>query len=164
MIATFNMRASICAALALGACLVLGACDTRGSAGSVTPGGTLGNDSELRPEGEFEGESIDELALRLDRLATQMRATVTAGTQSPDKCEELCELSQAICEIKGKMCEIADERVSDDDYQNLCRKAKQRCQEASQSCVRCVEHHQQGTPGLEPEPGCGGEPTTSESR
>ncbi|MCA9685034.1 MAG: hypothetical protein KC457_22820, partial [Myxococcales bacterium] len=138
-------------------------CDGRAGTTTVTPGGG-GSDSQLKPEGDFEGESIDELALRLDRLATQMRATVTAGTQSPDKCEELCELSQAICEIKGKMCEIADERVSDDDYQNLCRKAKQRCQEASQSCVRCVEHHQQGTPGLEPEPGCGGEPTTSESR
>ena len=158
MIATFNMRASICAALALGACLVLGACDTRGSAGSVTPGGTLGNDSELRPEGEFEGESIDELRLRLDHLVEDQKRQVQAAANDAGECEDLCELSRAICEVKTKMCEIADERVGDAEYQNLCRRAKLRCQEASESCVRCVRHHQRSGESETPEPAiCGDE-------
>lgn len=113
------------------------ACDQGSSGSTVVPGGQ-GGDSELRPEGEFEGESIDELALRLDRL-TEQREQLVADNPDPSQCEGLCELSRAICEVKDKMCEIADERVADDEYQNLCRVAKQRCEQASDSCVRCVQ-------------------------
>lgn len=125
-------------------CLVVGvltgalACDQGSSSGTVVPGGQ-GSDSELAPEGEFEGESIDELKLRLDHLAEQ-REQLVADIQDPSQCEELCELSRAICEVKDKMCEIADERVADDEYQNLCRVAKQRCDQASDSCVSCVQN------------------------
>ena len=145
-------RARTWIGLGLGACLclALGACDTRGSAGSVTPGGSLGNDSELRPEGEFEGESIDELRLRLDHLVEDQKRQVQAAAKDASECEELCELSKAICEVKTKMCEIADERIGDDEYQNLCRRAKLRCQEASESCVRCVRHHQRSDEATEP--------------
>jgi hypothetical protein len=114
------------------------ACDQGSSTGTVVPGGQ-GSDSELQPEGGFEGESIDELALRLDRL-TEQREQLVSDSQDPSKCEGLCELSRAICEVKDKMCEIADERVADDEYQNLCRVAKQRCEQASGSCVRCVQN------------------------
>jgi hypothetical protein len=125
-------------------CLVVGvlagalACDQGSSGSTVVPGGQ-GNDSELQPEGEFEGESIDELALRLNRL-TEQREQLVADSQDAGQCEDLCELSRAICEVKDKMCEIADERVADDEYQNLCRVAKQRCEQASDSCVRCVQN------------------------
>lgn len=134
-------------------------CDERGGGGTVVPG-ERGSDSELEPEGEFEGESMDELEIRLDRLVEGQGQLVAAGNQDPDKCEELCELSQAICEVKTKMCEIADGRVADDEYQNLCRKAKQRCAKASQSCTRCVEHHQRaGSSSGSAEPAdCRGEP------
>lgn len=115
---------------------VLG-CDQGSSGSTVVPSGQ-GGDSELTPEGEFEGESIDELTLRLDRL-TERREQLVAGNPDPSQCEDLCELSRAICEVKDKMCEIADERVADDEYQNLCRVAKQRCEQASDSCVRCVQ-------------------------
>jgi hypothetical protein len=124
-------------------CLVAGAlagtlaCDQGSGGSTVVPSGQ-GGDSELAPEGEFEGESIDELVLRLNNLSEQ-REQLVAGSQEPTQCEELCELSRAICEVKDKMCEIADERVADDEYQNLCRTAKQRCEQASSSCVRCVQ-------------------------
>jgi hypothetical protein len=113
------------------------ACDQGSGGGTVVPGG-LGSDSQLEPEGEFEGESIDELLLRLNNL-TEKREQLVDNSQDPTQCEELCELSRAICEVKDKMCEIADERVADDEYQNLCRDAKQRCEQASSSCVRCVQ-------------------------
>jgi hypothetical protein len=114
------------------------ACDAGSSGNTVVPSGQ-GGDSELEPEGEFEGESIDELLLRLNKLSGQREQLVTSSSQDPQQCEELCELSRAICEVKDKMCEIADERVADDEYQNLCRVAKQRCEQASNSCVRCVQ-------------------------
>jgi hypothetical protein len=125
-------------------CLVVGvltsalACDQGSSGSTVVPGGQ-GGDSELQPVGEFEGESIDELELRLQRLTEHREQLVDKG-QDPSQCEDLCELSRAICEVKDKMCEIADERVADDEYQNLCRVAKQRCEQASDSCVRCVQN------------------------
>ena len=113
------------------------ACDQGSGGGTVVPGGQ-GSDSELQPEGEFEGESIDELHLRLNQLTEKREKLVSSG-QDPKQCEDLCDLSRAICEIKDKMCEIADDRVADDEYQNLCRVAKQRCEQASDSCVRCVQ-------------------------
>jgi hypothetical protein len=117
--------------------LVLG-CDERGGGGTVVPHGR-GNDSGLRPEGEPEGESMDELALRLDKLVGDQPRLLAVSDDEPNKCEALCELSRAICEIKTKMCSIAEERVTDDEYQDLCRTAKQRCSDASDSCTRCVE-------------------------
>jgi hypothetical protein len=144
------------------ACVIscLAACDQRSTGGStVTPTGH-GTDSQLEPEGGFEGESIDELRVRLDRLTERQQLEAGAGTSDPAKCEELCELSKSICEVKSKMCEIADEHVGDDEYQDLCRVAKQRCQRASESCVRCVQHHQRvnQSGGATPTPaGCEGE-------
>ncbi len=118
------------------------ACDPGASAGSVTPGTTRGVDSGLQSEGEFEGESAAELDARLQRLVADHELKVSAAQDDGRQCEELCEISRAICEVKTKMCEIADERVSDGEYQDLCRRAKLRCGEASDSCVRCVQHHQ----------------------
>lgn len=129
-------RRPLVALVALGLVCTI-ACDQSSGGATVVPGGH-GGDSELEPEGEFEGESIDELRLRLDHLSEKRERLVT-GSTDPQQCEDLCELSRAICEIKDKMCEIADERVADDEYQNLCRVAKQRCEQASGSCVRCVQ-------------------------
>jgi hypothetical protein len=146
-------------------CMLASACDQRSGGGTVTPSGRDA-DSELTPEGEFEGESIDELDIRLQHLVEQQNQQITVGNIDAAKCEDLCELSRAICEVKTKMCEIADERVADDDYQNLCRVAKQRCQRASDSCIRCVEHHQRAgqSSGATPEPAtCEGEPPEPES-
>jgi hypothetical protein len=140
-------------------------CDQRSGGGTVTPNSGHGSDSKLTPEGEFEGESIDELDIRLQHLVEQQEQQVTAANLDPGQCEELCELSRAICEVKTKMCEIADERVGDDEYQDLCRVAKQRCQRASESCVRCVEHHQRAgqSGGATPDPAsCEGEPPAPE--
>ena len=125
------------------ACLLgLAACESGSSAGSVTPGGAGGVDSGLHSEGEFEGESAAELDAKLQRLVADHELKLSAAEQDGKTCEELCEISRAICEVKTKMCEIADERVSDPEYQDLCRRAKQRCSEASDSCVRCVQHHE----------------------
>lgn len=148
------------------ACVSLG-CDQRASEGvSVTPVDHTG-DSGLKPEGEFEGESINELELRLNRLATTQDQLVTAGTKDAGKCEELCQLSRDICEIKTKMCDIADKHVADDSYQNLCRQAKQRCQRASESCHRCVQHHervkQSGDSATQPA-SCEGDPAPAKRR
>ncbi len=143
----------------------LAACDERSGSGgaTVTPGGH-GEDSELKPEGDFEGESIDELDLHIKRLSDDRDSLISAGNRDPGKCEELCELSRSICEVQTKMCEIADGRVADDDYQNLCRKAKQRCQNASSSCIRCVEHHEHSSGAAVPEPAsCGGDPEPTET-
>jgi hypothetical protein len=143
------------------ASLLLGSssCDTTAGGGTtITPGGR-GGDSRLQPEGGHEGESIGELDLRLDRLSTEQAELINASNEDPGKCEELCELAQAICEVKTKMCTIAEERVTDDEYQNLCRKAKQRCRDANDSCLRCVERHE-GTQAStsDADAGCGGEP------
>ena len=130
------------------------ACDERSSGGTVIPSDE-GVGTTIDPKGEFEGESIDELKIRLDRLVGEQERLVAASSSDAGKCEELCELSRAICEVKTKMCEIADERVADDEYQNLCRTAKQRCQRASDSCVRCVQTHERASEGT-----CEGEPAT----
>ena len=147
--------------IALWSCTALLACDdARGGGGTVVPN-NHGVGTSITPEGKFEGESIDELAARLDRLVSQQDQLIAASSGDAGKCEELCELSRAICEVKTKMCEIADERVADDEYQNLCRQAKQRCQRASNSCVRCVQTHErvfdsggtcEGEPASKPKP------------
>lgn len=129
--------------LSLAAALV--ACDQRGSEGVSVAPSAHGTDSQLEPEGEFEGESIDELAIRLHRLVDAQDSLVAAGTKDASKCEELCQLSRAICEVKTKMCEIADERVADDEYQDLCRQAKQRCQDSFESCSHCVQRHERAS-------------------
>jgi hypothetical protein len=128
------------------------ACDVRSGGGTVIPTDD-GVGTNIDPEGEFEGDSIDELKIRLDRLVGEQEQLISASSSDAAKCEELCELSRAICEVKTKMCEIADERVADDEYQNLCRQAKQRCQRASDSCVRCVQSHERSYEGT-----CEGEP------
>ncbi|MFV8749577.1 hypothetical protein ACNOYE_03375 [Nannocystaceae bacterium ST9] len=138
------------------ACLALAwalGCDERGGGGTVVPEGG-GGDSELRPEGDHEGETMAELEVRLDKLVARQTHMVAAGTDDPHQCEPLCELSRAICEIKTKMCSIAEERVTDPEYQNLCRKAKQRCSDASESCIQCV-----GRSGEAGEGTCEGEPS-----
>jgi hypothetical protein len=132
--------------------LSLGCDGERGSGGTVVPDGR-GTDSGLRPEGDPEGESMAELNLRLDNLVAERANLGSAVTSDPNKCEELCELSRAICEVKTKMCTIADSQAADEDYQDLCRKAKQRCSDASDSCVRCVERSE-GRNGAS----CEGEP------
>lgn len=111
------------------------ACDERGGGATVVPEGGRGG-SQVEPEGDPEGESMAELELRLDKLGDERSRKLGA---TPDDCEALCELSRSICEIKTKMCTIAEQRPTDEDYQNLCRKAKQRCSEASDTCVGCVE-------------------------
>lgn len=131
------------------------ACDERSSGGTVIPTDE-GVGTTIDPKGEFEGESIDELKIRLDRLVGQQEQLVAASSSDAGKCEELCELSRAICEVKTKMCDIADERVADDEYQNLCRQAKQRCQRASDSCIRCVQNHERSYQGT-----CEGEPANA---
>lgn len=135
--------------------LTLGCDGERGGGGSVVPHGG-GADSELRPNGDPEGESMAELDLRLDKLTAE-RASLTSAGNDPSKCEALCELSRAICEIKTKMCSIAEDQVTDEAYQDLCRKAKQRCSDASDSCVRCVERSE-GRSGAT----CEGEPAADE--
>lgn len=116
-------------------------CEPRGSGGTVIPTDE-GVGTQIDPKGEFEGESINELAIRLDRLVVKQEQLITASNSNAGKCEELCELARSICEVQTKMCELADERVADNEYQNLCRQAKQRCQKASNSCVRCVQTHE----------------------
>ncbi len=151
MSALHHLRRALVRSTLLIPMLLLGlACDDPTAGGTVTPGGR-GGDSELDPEGEQEGESMGELDLRLDRLTAQQTKLIQASHEDPGTCEDLCELSRAICEVKTKMCTIAEERVADDEYQDLCRKAKQRCREASDSCVRCVEQHE-GTRSGEDEP------------
>ena len=154
------IRYRLATLLLLCSCLAASACDQRGSAGTVVPSGH-GSDSELTSGGEFEGDSIDELALRLQRLVERHELKLTAANDDGGQCEELCEISRAICEVKTKMCELADERVTDGQYQDLCRRAKQRCTKASDSCVRCVQHHQQssGPEATVSDPAdCGGTP------
>jgi hypothetical protein len=142
----------------LGIILTAASCDARSSGGTVIPT-DHGSDSQLTPEGDFEGETMGELSSRLDRLLANQDQLMAASSKDAGKCEELCELSRAICEVKTKMCEIADTRVFDDEYQNLCRQAKQRCQRASESCVRCVAHHERVNQLHRPGPGsCEGEP------
>jgi hypothetical protein len=122
-------------------CLLALGCDERSGGGTVIPTDE-GVGTQIDPKGEFEGESINELALRLNRLVDMQEQLIAASSSDAGKCEELCELARSICEVKTKMCELADERVSDSEYQNLCRQAKQRCQRASNGCVRCVQTHE----------------------
>ena len=141
--------------------LALG-CDTRGSGGTVIPTDE-GVGTQIDPKGEFEGESIDELKIRLDRLVGDHEQLIGASSSDAGQCENLCEIAKSICEVKTKMCEIADERVADDEYQNLCRQAKQRCQRASDSCVRCVQTHERshGEGSCEGDPAAGKKPDPS---
>ena len=150
--------AAACLALAATVILTGTACDDRASdSSSVTPGGR-GGDSHIESDGPFEGETMAELNARLDRLTTQRAELTKVKASEPAQCEELCQISKTICEVKKKMCEIAESRVTDDEYQNLCRKAKMRCGEANQTCISCVEQHETKGAGLSTRPAsCGGE-------
>jgi hypothetical protein len=142
------------------------ACDEARSGGaSVVPQGD-GVGTAITPEGSFEGESINELKIRLDRLVGQQDRLTAASSTDAGKCEELCELSRAICEVKTKMCELADARVSDEEYQYLCREAKQRCQRASDSCIRCVKTHERayGSGFMGDSGSCAGDPAVPEPK
>jgi hypothetical protein len=149
----------------IAACLSMAtlACDEARSGGASVVPHSDGVGTSLTPEGSFEGESIDELKIRLDRLVGQQDRLTAASSTDAGKCEELCELSRAICEVKTKMCELADAHVSDGEYQDLCRQAKQRCQRASDSCIRCVQTHERAYgSGFPRDSGsCAGEPAVT---
>jgi hypothetical protein len=89
-------------------------------------------EERARPDaaGPHEGDSALELDARLKRLREDQ-------TQ-----QDVCSLATSICGVKEKLCNIADEHPGDADYQELCRKAKQECQQAQEACVGCVERHQ----------------------
>ena len=125
----------------VGLCLGLMACGpTAGTgAGTVSPGGA--SDGELQGEGRQEGESADELELRLRRLVSEQEGLVVPASSEPDTCEDLCSLATSICGIKEKLCNLADRHPNDPSYTNLCREAKQECGDSQDACIQCVEHH-----------------------
>jgi len=132
--------------LALGLALALlptSGCRRVAGPSTVTP--EVG-DERARPDaaGPHEGDSALELDARRKRLRDDQEQLVPVASEDPAKCEDVCSLATSIGGVKEKLCNIADEHPGDDDYQELCRKAKQECQQAQEACVGCVERHQQG--------------------
>jgi hypothetical protein len=108
-----------------------------------------------QPEGWNEGDSRDELEARLRRLVEQQGAMKTAASANAGACEDICSLATSICGVQEKLCSIADRHPGEDEYQGLCREAKQECRAAQDDCITCVEKHAQ--PGADAEAASGGE-------
>jgi hypothetical protein len=81
--------------------------------------------------------------VRLRKLVDQQRALSTAASANAGACEDICSLATSICGVQEKLCSIADKHPGEDEYQGLCREAKQECQAAQEDCIRCVEQHAQ---------------------
>ena len=132
--------------LALLTCLVMASACTTGRVAegpSVTPGEP--GEHAHQPEGWNEGDSRDELEARLRRLVEQEGAMKSAASASAGACEDICSLATSICGVQEKLCSIADRHPGEDEYQGLCREAKQECRAAQEDCIACVEKHAQPT-------------------
>ena len=145
------------AKLGVGICVVaaIGGCRVQGSDGTVNPG--RGNNQVPDgpdPEGPHEQKSdISRHAELLKALrARHAEVTATSTDATFGVCEELCSLASQICTVKEKLCDIADELPGEDDYRDLCSKGELECNEAEESCVRCVESRQQQDPPLSSQP------------
>lgn len=117
----------------------LAACQPQAGSTSVTPGGEGAAARGASPEGQHEDDSAGSLKARLENLASQRASKLEPASTDPGVCEELCSLATTICSVQEKLCELADEHAGDDEYQGLCREARQECREAQDSCVACVE-------------------------
>lgn len=113
-------------------------CGPSNTTGTVTPDRTTGP-VELSPKGQPDDNSMGGLRKRLEGFRAKKASIVSASTSDPAVCEELCKLASDICEVQVKLCDLADDRPDDEQYQGLCREAKNECHEAQESCVRCVE-------------------------
>ena len=135
-------QSSLALTFALGT-FAASACTTgrAGEGPTITPGETGAHADQ--PEGWGEGDSRDELQLRLRKLVEQQRAMASAAGASPSTCEDICSLATSICGVQEKLCSIADKHPGEEAYQGLCREAKQECREAQDDCIRCVEQHAQ---------------------
>lgn len=116
------------------------ACTTTGGGPTPINPGEPGAHGD-QPEGWGEGDSRDELKARLTRLVEQQRVMATAAAASAGACEDICSLATSICGVQEKLCSIADEHPGEDEYQGLCREAKQECRAAQDDCIGCVEKH-----------------------
>ena len=94
---------------------------------------------ELPSEGQPDDNSMGGLRKKLEKFRAKKASIVSASVQDSAVCEELCKLASDICEVQEKLCDLAEDRPGDEQYQGLCREAKHECQEAQESCVRCVE-------------------------
>ena len=85
------------------------ACDARAGGGAATtrPGEGAG---PVAPEGNEEGDSPEELELRLERLVNEQADQMKLAASDSAACEELCSLATSICGVQEKLCVIADER------------------------------------------------------
>jgi hypothetical protein len=130
--------------------LLLG-CQASTSTATVPPDGTAERASPP-PVGDHEGEGREELRARLRRLTGDQQTLQPAASEDPAVCEDLCSLATQICGVTEKLCNLADAHAGDDEYQGLCRQARQECRGANDSCIRCVERHRDGSPGAAPAP------------
>jgi hypothetical protein len=127
------------------ACLLAAAlggagCGPSASGGSTAvPGGSGAAREGAEPEGQQEGDSVDDLRARLERLTGAQHERVSHSDGSFGACEDLCSLASSICTVKEKLCDVADRHPGEEEYQGLCRKAELECSEAEDSCVACVE-------------------------
>jgi hypothetical protein len=129
--------------MALAAALALpfvSGCDSA-SGGGTTPtvDPDKGGNVHAPTEGAPDDRSMGALRRRLEQFRAKKSSIMSASVSDPAVCEELCSLASDICDVKEKLCDLADERPDDEQYQGLCREAKNECQEAQESCVRCVE-------------------------
>lgn len=131
---------SMMALVAVLALPFLASCDAKTGGGTTpTVDPDQGGNTHAPTVGAPEDRSMGALRKRLEEFRMKKASIVTASTSDPAVCEELCSLASDICDVKEKLCDLADERPDDDQYQGLCREAKNECQEAQESCVRCVE-------------------------
>ena len=140
--AVMDYRVLLCSLM-----LVSGFGCARSSSGQVNVPEEGTRSHEEAAEGRQEGDSPEELRLRLGKLNDSHQQLFGAATEDPSKCEDLCSLATSICGIKEKLCNIADEHVGREEYQRLCREAKQDCGAARESCIDCVEMHASCAPG-----------------
>jgi hypothetical protein len=127
----------------LAAWLLLAACGPSAGTGATATPQDVAREGP-RPEGTQEGDDSGDQAARLRRLEQRLSAAASTSAQDPRACEEVCSLATSICGIQRKLCDLADRFPQEDDYQALCREAKNECREAQDACVGCVQRHSSG--------------------
>ena len=118
-------------------------CDRAATGGGQTA--TPSSDVSIndRGDGANERESREKLTQSLAGSYEKFNKARAMGTETPEVCRQLCDISTSICEMQEKVCDIAERNPSSIESVDSCRWAKNRCCEVSKHCTKCTQKFQQ---------------------
>ena len=105
----------------------------------ITGGGDLGG---------FEGDTFEEDAREaIDDLVGDIEKDIVSYREefgvegltanSPDSCEEICDVSEAICKSSKRICAISGNHPQESYFADRCQWSSKQCTRAGEQCVTC---------------------------